>query len=501
MRKAARCLRCSGRSRRSTPHPGWVEHNPQDILSSQLGALTELLVSNSLTPADIDSIGITNQRETTVVWNRETGEPVFNAIVWQCRRTAPIIEELAADPDVVRAIREKTGLVPDAYFSASKIKWILDNVPGAREQAERGELAFGTVDSWLVWTLTYGQVHATDVTNASRTMLYNIHEGRWDPWLLDLFGIPASLMPEVRPSAGDFGRTANPGTAQGVPICGVAGDQQAALFGQCCFNAGEAKNTYGTGCFLLMHTGHEVCASKHNLVTTIAASAPGVATEYALEGSVFVAGALVQWLRDELGLVETAAETEAVAKSVPDTGGVYVVPAFTGLGAPYWDAEARGAIYGLTRGTTRAHVVRAALESLAYQVSDLAVAMEADAGVPISALNVDGGASANDFPCSSRATSCTAPCAVLRIPRRRRLARRFCPVWPRDSGRTRTVCATCAPPTRCSRPAWAKASVPACSPAGPAPSPAPCRRRRFGPGRRTRCRCAAGIVEAASRRA
>ncbi len=379
------------------PHPGWVEHNPQDILSSQLGALTELLVSNSLTPADIDSIGITNQRETTVVWNRETGEPVFNAIVWQCRRTAPIIEELAADPDVVRAIREKTGLVPDAYFSASKIKWILDNVPGAREQAERGELAFGTVDSWLVWTLTYGQVHATDVTNASRTMLYNIHEGRWDPWLLDLFGIPASLMPEVRPSAGDFGRTANPGTAQGVPICGVAGDQQAALFGQCCFNAGEAKNTYGTGCFLLMHTGHEACASKHNLVTTIAASAPGVATEYALEGSVFVAGALVQWLRDELGLVETAAETEAVAKSVPDAGGVYVVPAFTGLGAPYWDAEARGAIYGLTRGTTRAHVVRAALESLAYQVSDLAVAMEADAGVPISALNVDGGASANDF--------------------------------------------------------------------------------------------------------
>ena len=380
------------------PHPGWVEHNPQDILSSQLGALTELLVSNSLTPADIDSIGITNQRETTVVWNRETGEPVFNAIVWQCRRTAPIIEELAADPDVVRAIREKTGLVPDAYFSASKIKWILDNVPGAREQAERGELAFGTVDSWLVWTLTYGQVHATDVTNASRTMLYNIHEGRWDPWLLDLFGIPASLMPEVRPSAGDFGRTANPGTAQGVPICGVAGDQQAALFGQCCFNAGEAKNTYGTGCFLLMHTGREACRSTHRLVTTLAASAPGApGPEYALEGSVFMAGALLQWLRDELGLIDDVAETCAIARSVPDTGGVYVVPAFTGLGAPYWDAEARGAIYGLTRGAGRAHIVRAALESLAYQVHDLAVAMEADAGMPLKVLKVDGGASANDF--------------------------------------------------------------------------------------------------------
>ena len=379
------------------PRPGWVEHDPLDILSSQLGALAELTVSHGLGPADLDSIGITNQRETTVLWNRETGRPVGNAIVWQCRRTAPIVEELCGDPDVARRIADTTGLVPDAYFSASKIKWLLDNVPGARADAEAGKLAFGTVDSWLVWSLTDGQVHATDVTNASRTMLYDIHGMRWDPWLLDLFGIPASLLPDVRPSSADYGVTANPGVVRGVPIRGVAGDQQAALFGQCCFEAGQAKNTYGTGCFLLMHTGHEVCASKHNLVTTIAASAPGVATEYALEGSVFVAGALVQWLRDELGLVETAAETEAVAKSVPDTGGVYVVPAFTGLGAPYWDAEARGAIYGLTRGTTRAHVVRAALESLAYQVSDLAVAMEADAGVPISALNVDGGASANDF--------------------------------------------------------------------------------------------------------
>lgn len=379
------------------PQPGWVEHNPQEILYSQLGALNELVVRHGLVTGDVAAIGIDNQRETTIVWDPTTGEPIANAIVWQCRRTAALVEELCGGEDVRCMVQRKTGLLPDAYFSASKIRWLLDSVAGARERAQAGELLFGTVDSWLVWTLTYGQVHATDVTNASRTMLYNIHEGRWDPWLLDLFGIPASLMPEVRPSAGDFGRTANPGTAQGVPICGVAGDQQAALFGQCCFNAGEAKNTYGTGCFLLMHTGHEACASKHNLVTTIAASAPGVATEYALEGSVFVAGALVQWLRDELGLVETAAETEAVAKSVPDTGGVYVVPAFTGLGAPYWDAEARGAIYGLTRGTTRAHVVRAALESLAYQVSDLAVAMEADAGVPISALNVDGGASANDF--------------------------------------------------------------------------------------------------------
>lgn len=379
------------------PQPGWVEHNPQDILSSQLGALTELLVSNNLGPVDIEGIGITNQRETTIVWDRETGEPIYNAIVWQCRRTAPIIDKLSADADTVRVVKEKTGLVPDAYFSASKIKWILDNVAGARERAREGRLAFGTVDSWLVWNLTQGKVHATDVTNASRTMLYNIREDCWDPWLLDLFDIPASLMPEVRSSAGCFGHTANPGTVQGVPICGVAGDQQAALFGQCCFSAGEAKNTYGTGCFLLMHTGQVACESQHNLVTTIAASAPGAPREYALEGSVFVAGALVQWLRDELGLVETAEETEELAKSVCDTGGVYVVPAFTGLGAPYWDAQARGAIYGLTRGTTRAHLVRASLEALAYQVNDLVVSMEADACVSMSVLNVDGGASANDF--------------------------------------------------------------------------------------------------------
>ena len=380
------------------PQPGWVEHNPSDILSSQLGAMTELLVSNGLGPEDIDSIGITNQRETTLIWDRETGEPIANAIVWQCRRTAPIVDKLCGSPEVAAEVVARTGLIPDAYFSASKIKWLLDEIPGAREAAEAGRLAFGTVDTWLIWTLTHGHVHATDVTNASRTMLYNIHEACWDPYLMELFDIPSSLMPEVRPSAADYGVTANPGLVQGIPIRGVAGDQQSALFGQCCFEAGMAKNTYGTGCFLLMHTGGHACQSRNGLVTTIAASAPGVkGAEYALEGSVFVAGALVQWLRDELGLIDTAAETDELARSVSDTGGVYVVPAFTGLGAPYWQPDARGAIVGLTRGTNRAHVVRAALEALAYQVSDLVRAMEDDAGSPMRALNVDGGASANDF--------------------------------------------------------------------------------------------------------
>lgn len=380
------------------PHPGWVEHNPHDILSSQMGALTELFMAQNLTPSDIKAIGITNQRETTVVWDRETGEPICNAIVWQCRRTADMVERLCGDADVARQITDRTGLVPDPYFSATKIRWILDNVEGARAAAEAGRLAFGTVDSWLVWTLTYGAVHATDVTNASRTMLYNIHEGCWDPWLLDLFDIPVSMMPEVRLSASRFGETSNPGLAQGIPICGVAGDQQAALFGQRCFEPGHAKNTYGTGCFLLMHTGHEACRSRNGLITTIAASAPQVeGTEYALEGSVFMAGALIQWLRDELGLIGSAAESEELARSVPDTGGVYIVPAFTGLGAPYWDAGARGAVYGLTRGAGRAHLARAALEALAYQVLDLVVAMEDDASITMTTLNVDGGASANDF--------------------------------------------------------------------------------------------------------
>jgi glycerol kinase len=309
-----------------------------------------------------------------------------------------MVEELCGDPEVAATIQAKTGLLPDAYFSASKIAWILNNVPGARERAEAGELLFGTVDTWLVWVLTGGLVHATDVTNASRTMLYNIHEGCWDPWLLELFDIPASMMPEVRRSSGSFGETSYPGVPAGIPITGVAGDQQSALFGQCCFEAGQAKNTYGTGCFLLLHTGAEAPASKNSLVTTIAASAPDVDhTEYALEGSVFVAGAVIQWLRDELGLIRDAAETEYLANSVEDNAGVYIVPAFTGLGAPYWAADARGTITGLTRGANRAHIARAALESLAYQSADLVRAMEADAGAPIKTLNVDGGASRNNF--------------------------------------------------------------------------------------------------------
>ena len=379
------------------PNPGWVEHDPHDILSAQLGTMTEVLVSNNVDASEIDSIGITNQRETTVVWNRETGEPVFNAIVWQCRRTASIIDALCSDAQVRQAITAKTGLIPDAYFSASKIKWILDNVEGARELAEAGKLAFGTVDTWLVWALTDGAVHATDPTNASRTMLFDIHTMQWDEWLCDLFGIPMSMLPEVRPSSGDFGVTARDGIVGGVPIRGVAGDQQSALFGQCCFDPGQAKNTYGTGCFLLMNTGDEAPLSKNGLVTTVAASAPGAGPAYAVEGSVFMGGALIQWVRDGLGLLEKASDSEALARSVDSCGGVYVVPAFTGLGAPYWDAEARGAIYGLTRGTTSAHIVRAALEALAYQVYDLVEAMEADAGMPLKVLNVDGGASANDF--------------------------------------------------------------------------------------------------------
>ena len=380
------------------PQPGWVEHDPREIASSQLGVMVEALVSSGVSPDDIDSIGITNQRETTVAWNKKTGAPLCNAIVWQCRRTADMIEELCGHPDVAAMVRAKTGLVPDAYFSASKMRWILDNVEGARELADAGDLAFGTVDSWLIWCLTAGSVHATDVTNASRTMLFDIHEGRWDDDLLELFGVPASTLPDVRPSSADFGVTAYPGLPAGIPIRGVAGDQQAALFGQCCFGAGRAKNTYGTGCFLLMHTGGRAVESAHGLVTTIAASAPGTqGIEYALEGSVFVAGALIQWLRDELGIIGSAAESEALAASVQDTAGVYVVPAFTGLGAPYWDAQARGAIFGLTRGATRAHVARAALESLAFQVADVARTMEQDAGIVIDQLNVDGGASANDL--------------------------------------------------------------------------------------------------------
>lgn len=380
------------------PKPGWVEHNPQEILFSQLGCLTELVAKHGLDPDDIDAIGIDNQRETAIVWDPATGQPVYNAIVWQCRRTAQMVDEICGNEQVKAMIQAKTGLLPDAYYSASKIRWILENVPGARERAEAGELLFGTVDTWLIWVLTGGLVHATDPTNASRTMLFNIHEGRWDDELLDLFGIPAQMMPEVRPSSGSFGETSYPGVPVGVPITGVAGDQQAALFGQCCFKAGQAKNTYGTGCFMLLHTGQEARRSAHNLITTVAASAPGTeGLEYALEGSVFVAGALIQWLRDELGIIGSAAETEALATSVEDAGGVIIVPAFTGLGAPWWKPDARGAIYGLTRGAGRAQIARAALEALAYQVSDLAEAMADDAGGSLGVLNVDGGASANNF--------------------------------------------------------------------------------------------------------
>ena len=380
------------------PQPGWVEHNPNDILRSQFGCVRDLFDSHPVQAADIAAIGITNQRETTVVWDRETGKPVCNAIVWQCRRGTKIVEQLCAGEQTAARIAAKTGLRPDPYFSASKLRWVLDNVEGARARAERGKLAFGTVDSWLLYNLTNGAVHACDVTNASRTMLYDIRNGRWSSELLELFGIPRSMMPEVRPSASCFGESNLPGLPLGAPVCGMAGDQQAALFGQCCFAPGQAKNTYGTGSFLLMNTGHELRQSEHGLVTTIAASAPGsTQPEYALEGSVFMAGALVQWLRDELGLVQTAAETEGLATSVPSTNGVYIVPAFTGLGAPWWQPEARGVICGLTRGAGRAHIVRAALEANAYQLHDLVRAMEADAGMPLAGLSVDGGASKNNF--------------------------------------------------------------------------------------------------------
>ena len=389
------------------PHPGWVEHDPADILNSQMVTLEEIIQRNNLSVREVAAIGITNQRETTMIWDRATGKPVANAIVWQCRRTAPLVAEICNTEDICADVCARTGLHPDAYFSASKIRWILDNTPGARERAEAGELAFGTVDAWLIWNLTgatasAGAVHATDRTNASRTMLYNIHEAAWDPTLLDLFGVPEGLLPKVLPSSALFGRVAS-GPLAGVPICGVAGDQQAALFGQCCFESGQAKNTYGTGCFLLMHTGTDAKTSTNNLVTTIAATAPESAfipsdkVEYALEVSVFIAGALVNWMVEELQILETPAASAAVAMSVEDSNGVYVVPAFTGLGAPYWDAEARGAILGLTRGASRAHIVRAGLEALAYQVYDLVSAMQADAGCKLDVLNVDGGASANNF--------------------------------------------------------------------------------------------------------
>lgn len=377
------------------PQPGWVEHNPMEIWSSQLGVAIESMAVLGITDDQIEAIGITNQRETTILWDKNTGEPVYNAIVWQCRRTSDMIEELKKD-GFDKIIRKKTGLIPDAYFSASKIAWILNNVPGVRERAERGELLFGTVDTWLIWNLTKGEVHVTDYTNASRTMLFDIHRKQWDKELLDYLGIPASMMPQVKASSCVYGYTNEKLMGGRIPIAGAAGDQQAALFGQCCFHPGDVKNTYGTGCFLLMNTGSTAVTSEHGLLTTMAVQPDGT-PGYALEGSVFVAGAAIQWLRDEIRILDNAAQSEEYCCQVEDSNGVYVVPAFTGLGAPYWDSYARGAILGLTRGASRAHVIRATVESLAYQVSDVIRAMEQDAGVQLNSLRVDGGASANNF--------------------------------------------------------------------------------------------------------
>ena len=377
------------------PKPGWVEHDAAEIWETTLEVARGAMAKAGLSAADIAAIGITNQRETTVVWDKETGAPVCPAIVWQCRRTAPMADALAAS-GWAEKIRQRTGLVPDAYFSGTKLRWILDKIPGARQGAEEGRLLFGTIDSWLIWNLTGGRAHVTDVTNASRTMLFDIRRLRWDPELLELFGIPEQMLPKVQPSSCIYGETEPALFGGKIPVAGAAGDQQSALFGQCCFEAGDVKNTYGTGCFLLMHTGSEPVFSKNGLITTIAASGPG-RIRYALEGSVFTAGAAVQWLRDEMGLISDAAASEAAARSVTDTGGVYVVPAFTGLGAPYWNQYARGTITGITRGFTRAQLIRATLESIAYQTYDICRAMESDAGVELTRLRVDGGASANDL--------------------------------------------------------------------------------------------------------
>ncbi len=377
------------------PKPGWVEHNPMEIWSSQLAVAIESMAMLGVEAEQIHAIGITNQRETTILWDKETGEPVYNAIVWQCRRTADMIESLKTD-GFDEVIRQKTGLVPDAYFSASKIAWILENVPGVRERAERGELLFGTVDTWLIWNLTKGAVHVTDYTNASRTMLFDIHRLCWDEEILDRFHIPASLLPKVCPSGTVFGHTDISLFGGEIPIAGAAGDQQAALFGQCCFEQGEVKNTYGTGCFLLMNTGSHAITSKAGLLTTIAAGS-SEQVEYALEGSVFVAGAAIQWLRDSMRMIRSAAQSEEYAGQVEDTAGVYIVPAFAGMGAPYWNQYARGTVLGITRGCTKEHFIRATLESIAYQTADVLKAMEEDSGLHLKSLKVDGGASANDF--------------------------------------------------------------------------------------------------------
>jgi len=377
------------------PQPGWVEHDANEIWSSQLGVATEAIVKAGLSVENIAAIGITNQRETTVVWDRNTGKPIYNAIVWQDRRTAPFCDELKSKGlDVI--IKQKTGLVVDAYFSATKVKWILDYVPGARERANKGELAFGTIDSWLLWNLTKGQVHATDVSNASRTMLCNIHTLQWDGELEKILDIPGNMLPQIRSSSEVYGSTQNIITAKNIPIAGIAGDQQAALFGQMCTQPGMVKNTYGTGCFMLMNTGEKPVFSNNNLLTTVAWKVNGI-THYALEGSVFIAGAVVQWLRDGLGIIRHSAEVETLAATVNSSDGVYLVPAFTGLGAPHWNPGARGSMFGITRGTTNGHIARAALESIAFQTMDVLKAMEADSGIAIKELRVDGGATANDL--------------------------------------------------------------------------------------------------------
>ncbi len=377
------------------PKPGYVEHNPMEIWSSQLGVAIEAMAMVNAKPENIAGIGITNQRETTIVWDKKSGKPIYNAIVWQCRRTADKIDKLKAD-GMEEKVRTKTGLVPDAYFSATKIVWILENVEGAKEKAEKGELLFGTVDTWLIWNLTKGKVHVTDYTNASRTMLYDIHNLKWDEELLEYFGIPDTMLPTVKPSSFVYGYTDPLVLGGQIPIAGAAGDQQAALFGQCCFDEGDVKNTYGTGCFLLMNTGEKPIASKNGLVTTIAATCEGE-INYALEGSVFVAGASIQWLRDGMRMFKEAKQSEEYALNAVDTTGVYVVPAFAGLGAPYWNQYARGSVFGITRGCQKEHFIRATLESIAYQTYDVIKAMEEDADIKLTNLKVDGGASANNF--------------------------------------------------------------------------------------------------------
>jgi glycerol kinase len=377
------------------PHAGWVEHDPLEIWSTQLSVAAEAIVKAGLSAKDINSIGITNQRETTVVWDRETGQPIYNAIVWQDRRTSAYCDEIRSQ-GLAKKIQDKTGLIIDSYFSATKAKWILENVPGAKEKAEAGKLAFGTIDTWLIWKLTNGATHVTDVSNASRTMIYNIHTLKWDEELLALFGIPTSMLPEVKSSSEVYGETAGNILAAKLPIAGIAGDQQSALFGQMCTEPGMVKNTYGTGCFMLMNIGKTPKISVNNLLTTIAWKINNEVF-YALEGSIFIGGAVVQWLRDELGMISKSADVETLAAKVKDTQGVYIVPAFAGLGAPHWDQHARGTITGLTRGTNKSHIARAALESIAYQTMDVLKAMEADAGVGIAELRVDGGATANNL--------------------------------------------------------------------------------------------------------